>query len=97
MNGSGLLLPRAEGVPAGLSFFVRRELSVPVCIWWAGACPELVKAPYVSGPQSSLVSPSISLQGCLSAMQWNGLLGGEMERTSVNQKGRLQVRAVSRS
>lgn len=81
----------------GLSFFERRGLCLPVCIWWEGTCPELVKAPYVSGPQSSLVSPSISLQGCLSAMQWSELLSGEMERTSVNQKGHLQVRTVSRS
>lgn len=81
----------------GLSFFGRRGLYVPVCIWWEGACPELVKAPYVSGIQSSLVSPSISLQGCLLAMQQSELLGGETERTSVNQKGCLQVRAVSRS
>lgn len=69
----------------------------PVCIWWEGVCPELVKGPYVSGLQSSLVSPSVSLQGCLSAMQWSELLDGETERTSVNEKGCLQVRAASRS
>lgn len=85
-NGSGLLLPRVEGGRWVCPFLGGRAYVNPVCIWWEGACPELVKAPYVSGLQTSLVSPSVSLQGCLSAMQWSELLDGD------RQKGLLWTR-----